>query len=163
MLKFPDKIKIKIIEGVTHRPIKIQNIIISIHIFAMKKNDYYLGPFFSDGNGEIDIDKNMLTISAEAELKTGIMDYRSVNECSSLVEISILSKEGLANLIKGRILWGIVGREKELYNTKEELLKRINNNSNNFVSPQLLRVNWGEDVSLIVLYEIKTKRITTKN
>jgi hypothetical protein len=156
MLKFPDKIKIKIIDGFSHKPIKIQNIIISVHLFAMKKNDYHLGPYFSDSNGEIEIDKNMLTISAEAELQTGIMDYKSVNECSSLVEISILSKGDIINLTKGRALWGLIGREKELYNTKEELLSRIDKNNNSFVLPQSLRVNWENNTAAKASYEILT-------
>jgi hypothetical protein len=156
MLKFPNKVKIKIIDGFTHNPIKIQNIIITIHFFAMKKNDYYLGPFFSDINGEIEIDNDMLAILAEAELQTGIMDYKNVNECSPLVEISILSSEEIQNLVKGRTLWGISGREKELYNTKEELLSRINMNNNYLVLPQSLRINWTEDVSSVVSYEMLT-------
>jgi hypothetical protein len=156
MLRFPKKIKIKILEGNTQSPIKIENIIISIHFFALKKNDYYLGPFFSDINGEIEIDANILSISAEAELQTGLMDYLSVNKCSPLVEIHILSNEEIENLIKGRMLWGIIGRERELYKSKEELLDRIQKNGNRFVLPQSLRVNWDESAPTTVSYALLT-------
>jgi len=156
MLKFPKKIKIRILDGFTQSPIEIENIIISIHLFALKKNDYYLGPFFSDINGEIEIDDNILSISAEAELQTGLMDYLNVNECSPLVEIHILSNEEIKNLIKGRLLWGIIGREREIYKSKEELLNRIQKNNNSFVLPQSLRVNWDDDVPSMVSYTILT-------
>lgn len=155
-MKFPEKIKIKIIEGFTRKPIKIPNIIISIHVFAMKKNDYYLGPFFSDEAGELEIDKKVLEISAEAELKTGIMDYRSINEGSPLIEIRIISPEEIASLLKGRELWGIIGHEKKLYNTKEELLERIRRNNNNLILPQSIRVIWNEDTPSGISYEIMT-------
>lgn len=158
MLKFPNKIKIKILDGFTREVIKIDNIVISLHLFAMKKNDYYLGPFFSDNKGEIVIDKNMLEISADAELQTGLMDYRNVNECSSLVEIKILSEEEIGRLIEGRSLWGIIGREKKLYNSKEELLCKIKSNNNRLIYAQSLRVTWDENIHEVEEYELKTNR-----
>ncbi|MDD5018796.1 MAG: hypothetical protein PHS61_00020 [Candidatus Omnitrophica bacterium] len=158
MLKFPNKVKIKIIDELARSPIRIKNIIIFVHLFAVKKNDYYLGPFFSDINGEIEINRDMLAILAEAELQTGIMDYKSVNECSSLAEINILSREEIENLVKGRSLWGVIGREKELYGTKEELLNKINNNNNYLVLPCSLRVNWDNSVASVVSYDLLTSR-----
>jgi hypothetical protein len=160
MLKFPDKVKIRIIEGFSHKQIKIPNIVISIHAFAMKKNDYFLGPFFSNENGEFEIDKNTLEIFADAEMQTGIMDYRKINECSSLIEIRIISLEEIENLLKGREVWGIVGREKEFYNTKEELLNRIKKNNNNLVLPQTIRVTWDKDAPYEISYEIMTNLAT---
>lgn len=158
MLNFPSKIKIKIVDGLNHNSIKIPSIIISIHLFAMKKNDYYLGPFFSDENGEIEIDKNTLEISAEAELGTGLMDYKDVHECSPLVEINILSQEEINNVMKGRTLWGIIGRENEIYNTKEDLLNRIRNNNNHLVNPRSFRVIWDKDIPSEITYEIPTNK-----
>ena len=156
MLNFPDKVKIKIIESLTHKPIKIPNIIINIHAFAMEKNDYFLGPFFSNENGEFEIDKNSLEISAEAELQTGIMDYRGINECSSLIEFRIISMEEVENILKGRGMWGVIGREKDVYGTKEELLAMIMKNNNNLVLPQSLRVVWDKDTAAEITYEIFT-------
>lgn len=143
-------------DGFTDSPIKIPNIIVSIHLFAMRKNDYYLGPFFSDNNGEIKIDKNILEISAEAELQTGLMDYKEVDECSSLVEIKIASEGEIADLIKGRTLWGLIGQEQQLYNTKEELLDRITKNNNNLIFPNSLRVIWNKDTPSEFFCKIST-------
>ncbi len=157
MLKFPDNIIIRIVDGFTDNPIRTPNIIVSIHFFAIRKNDYYLGPFFSDDNGEIRIDKNILEISAEAELQTGLMDYKGVGECSSLVEIKIASEGEIANLIKGRTLWGLVGQEQQLYNTKEELLDRITKNNNNLIFPNSLRVIWNKDTPSEFFCKISTR------
>jgi hypothetical protein len=159
MVKFPEKTKITIVDKITHSRIKLKDIILSVHLYATKKNDYYLGPFFSDPNGDVEINGSALGILAEAELQTGIMDYKNVNECISLVEIKILSEEEIDNLIKGRTFWGIIGREKELYNTKEDLLKRIKNNHNTFVFPQTLRVDWNVGMPAIVSYELSTMLI----
>jgi len=156
MLKFPNHIVLKLIEGLTHKPITIPNVIISIHIFAIKKNDYNLGPFFSDKNGEIKIDKHVLDILAEAEIQTGLMDYNNIHECSPLVEINILSEDEINNLITGRKLWGISEQEKEIYTTKEELLKKISYNNNKCVQPDFLRALWDKHVSPDVVYELLT-------
>lgn len=158
MLKFPDKIKIRVMDGLARRTIRIPDIIVMVHIFAMRKNDYHLGPFFTNENGELEINKEILEISTEAELQTGLMDYRKVDECSPLVEISILSEGEITNLIKGRTLWGIIGREKKLYNTKEELLNRIKKCNNNLVLPNSLRVIWNKDTPSELSYDVFTNQ-----
>lgn len=158
MLKFPKKIKIKLIENFTHKPIEIPNIILSIRVFAIEKNDYFLGPFFSNENGEFEIDKNMLEIFSESELKTGIMDYQKIDDCSPQIEIRIMSIEEITNLLKGRELWGLVGRENIFFKTKEELLKRIKKNNNSLVFPQAIKVTWDKDILHEITYEITTDR-----
>jgi len=156
MITFPNKINIKIVDSFTHSSIRIPNIIVMIHIFAMEKNDYHLGPFFSNDNGEIEIDKNTLEILAEAELESGLMDYRSVKECSPLVEIGIISEKDIENLIKGRELWGVSKREKELYGSSENLLNRIKKSNNHAICPNSLRVMWGRNTQSEISYKLLT-------
>lgn len=155
-MKFPQIVKIKIIDTVTNNVITVENIAINVHIFAINKNDYYLGPYFSNSNGEIHLTNRMLRISADAEMETGIMDYKDIREASPLVEIKILSKEEVARLKEGRMLWGLVAKEAELYRSDKELLRKIEMSNNYVVIPTSIKVLWNDMVSPRVCYELKT-------
>jgi hypothetical protein len=155
-MKFPNKITIRMIDGMSLNPIKVENILINIHVFAFNKNDYYLGPFFSDSNGEMHLTNKMLEISADAEIETGIMDYKGIRGASPLVEIRILSKEEIDLLKEGRNLWGIVGKEADLYRSKKELLKKIDLNNNHLVLSTCIKVLWDNEIASNVCYELKT-------
>ena len=155
-MKFPNNVTIRVIDGIALKPIKIENILINVHIFAMNKNDYYLGPYFSDINGQIHLTNKMLRISADAELETGMMDYKNIKNASPLVEIKILSKEEIKLLNEGRKLWGIVGREVVLYRSKKELLEKINLNNNYRILPASIRALWDDNIVPNVCYELKT-------
>jgi hypothetical protein len=101
------------------------NIAFTIHVFARHKNDYHLGPFFSDEHGVVTISKELLEISAEAERETGIMDYGSIDECYSLVEIRLCSENDLVRAISARQVWGLLGREASVWESKESLIERL--------------------------------------
>ena len=151
-----ENVKTKIISPKDNMPLKIKNIIIFIHIFAVEKNNYNLGPYFSDNNGESYINKHMLEISTNSELETDLMGHRDIKDCSSQVEIEILSEEAIKRLIEGRKLWGITKQEIELYGSKEHLLEKIEKNSNSMVESAKILVDWDERTPSNVTYEIKT-------
>ena len=125
----------------------LADIIVSITLFAPKKNDYHLGPFFSDNHGVIKIEEKQLIISAEAVLSSGIMDYCKYSDCSEKVMIEILDSNKLNMLINGRGIWGITKDEALLYGSKEVLLNRIKNSKNHLVEPKKLYLNFsGQDI-----------------
>ena len=138
------------------KPIKIENILINVQVFAINKNDYHLGPYFSDINGQIHLTNKMLRISVDAEMETGIMDYKDIKNASPLVEIKILSKEEIRLLKEGRKLWGIAGKEADLYRSKKELLEKIDSSNNYRVLPMSIRVLWDDKIASNVCYELKT-------
>src|SRR3989338_1699200 len=141
-MRFPNNNVIRIIDGINLNSIKVDNILIYVHVFAIKKNDYYLGPYFTDNDGEIHLTNKILQISADAEMETGIMDYRDIKEASPLVEIKILSEEEIGRLKEGRRLWGIVGKEAKLYRSAKNLLANIDSNNNHQVLPTSMKVLW---------------------
>jgi hypothetical protein len=134
-MKFPKILKISLVSK-DGKQIMLSDVVFSITLFAPKKNNYHLGPFFSTNSGTLELDEERLTISAEAVLDSGIMDYCHYSDCSDKVMIEILDSEQLNNLIKGTNLWGLLKDEEILYGSKEILLKRIKNNKNDLVGPK---------------------------
>jgi len=116
---------------------RVSNIIFSVDTHARHKNDYHLGPFFSDENGVVTITRELLDIYVEAELESGLMDYTHISDCYSLVEIRLWSEDDLERAIKGRQVWGLLKREKTLWESSEELIERFRKaNNRNLVVPE---------------------------
>jgi hypothetical protein len=106
------------------------NIVFSVDTHARHKNDYHLGPFFSDENGVVTITRELLEIYVEAELESGLMDYTHISDCYSLVEVRLWSENDLGKAIRGRQTWGLLKREKALWKSPEELIERFHNANN---------------------------------
>ena len=131
---FPERFEIHILDQ-DNKPILYSNIMVFITLFAPRKNNYDLGPLFSDKFGVISVNKNQLIILAEAVLETGLMDYCGYWECSKEILVEIFDYRDLNKLIYGRETWGIVGKEAILYESKENLLKKIKVCANHLVEP----------------------------
>lgn len=74
----------------------------SIRTFARSKNDYHLGPFFSDHTGVLALTRRQLELSAQAKLSSGLMDYASVHDGFPLIEISHFSADDIERAIIAR-------------------------------------------------------------
>ena len=68
-LTLPENVQIQIVNNKL-QPSKIENVLVYIHLFARHKNDFYLGPYYSDQNGIINISKNDLNNEIEATYST---------------------------------------------------------------------------------------------
>ena len=112
------------------RDYRVPNVVFSVETHARHKNDYDLGPFFSDDHGVVSITREVLDIYVEAELDSGLMDYTHISDCYSLIEIRLWSENDLERAIKGRELWGLLKREKTLWESPEELIERFRNANN---------------------------------
>jgi hypothetical protein len=126
-------------EGTREVPIRLPNVIFCVRAFARRKNDYHLAPFFSNQDGIVLITKSICEIFAEAELETGIMDYSPISSCYSFVEIYPWNEQEVKNAIEGRKLWGIIRREKELWEFTDELIQRYKNSSNYKLRESVIR------------------------
>ncbi|HEX8179472.1 MAG TPA: hypothetical protein VF525_08010 [Pyrinomonadaceae bacterium] len=109
---------------------RLPNIVFSVDTHARRKNDYHLGPFFSDENGLVTITRELLDIYVEATLESGLMDYTHISDCYSLIEIRLWSDNDLERAIRGRRTWGLLKREKNLWKSPEELIERFRNANN---------------------------------
>ena len=138
---FPKNIELTILSQ-DNKQLIFEDVAISITLFAQNKNDYHLGPFFSNNNGVWKIEEKQLIISAEAVLSSGIMDYCKYTDCSENVMIEILDSNKLNMLINGRSKWGLLKDESVLYGSKEMLLNKIKNSNNHFVEPKKIYLNF---------------------
>ncbi len=68
----------------------IENLLVYFTLFANKKNDYSIGPFLSDINGEIKLSKSKLEDEIKKSRELFIMDYSSdLEDCKQELGISI--------------------------------------------------------------------------
>jgi hypothetical protein len=128
-LTLPEIATVRLKTG-TGQDYRMPNIVFSVDTHARRRNDYHLGPFFSDESGVIAITRKLLDIYVEATLESGLMDYTPISDCYSLVEIRLWSENELERAIRGRQTWGLLKREKDLWKSPEELMERLRNANN---------------------------------
>lgn len=152
-MEFPKKLRICLIDLKDGSKIRLKNIVISLKFFANYKNDYNLGPFFSDENGEYSLDSKILSLSAQAELAAGLMDYDDYHNCKNDFEIRILNDDAIKRLKIAREKWGILKVEETIYKTKESLLAKIKTANNHKVMPnnKVVRVQSPTEVIEVIL------------
>lgn len=109
----------------------------SIRTFARSKNDYHLGPFFTDDTGALALTRQQLKLSAQAALSSGLMDYASISDGFPLVEISHLSAADIERAIKSRTThWTQeLDGERELYGSVGNLVACYQGASNGQLAP----------------------------
>jgi hypothetical protein len=138
-LVFPDRVTIRVgvwsPTGTT--PYSGASMAFETRTFAREKNDYLLGPFFSDESGILTITRRDLELSTQAELSSGLMDYASITNSYSFVAISHLSREGIARYVDSRTMtWTReLDGEKELYGSVAQLLDRLRSSANGQFRP----------------------------
>lgn len=140
-MQFPKKVHIKLVDD-NFEKLNIDNIILQIKLIPPQKNIYYLGPFFSNNRGEYELNKNILEISANAVIESGVMDYVHYEKCENVVQIQILSIDEIKNMINGREIWGLLGEESQLYDTKERLIEKLNKSNNPLVIPKSFNIDF---------------------
>jgi hypothetical protein len=105
-LVLPERVRVRVltwegpIQAPRERPVS-RPIALEVHAFARAKNDFFLGPFFSDA-GVVTITKEALERSAAIHLDFGLMDYHALSECYSMVEIRALSAADVDRAIQAR-------------------------------------------------------------
>lgn len=133
MTKFilPDKITIKLVKP-EQQNISVENILLYVKTYARYKNDFYLGPFASDKNGVITITKKDLENEVTATYESGLMDYSSIDNCFSFVELRLYDQHEVNKMIESRTkVWTTLlkGEEKRwtsIYHLVD-ILKKSNN------------------------------------
>jgi len=128
-LIFPDKVEIQLLDP-DGQPYLVEDVTLIIRTFARYKNDYHLGPFFSNKRGLVTITKEALKAEVAESISYALMDYVDVNTCYPLISIYLIPQERV-NLIIDRLQAGrITERELELWNSAEELMEKYKNSGN---------------------------------
>ena len=149
-MRFPDKLNVQLVKR-NGEKLHLENVVFVIKLKAPQKNDYYLGPFFSNKGGECKISEKVLKISAEAVIQSGLMDYVNYELCSGIATIQILTVDEIEKMLKARSVWGIIGKEAELYVSKEHLLGWLKKSANHSVISKPIQVDLTKPPSSIEL------------
>ena len=130
-LILPQKVTIRLVDN-RKQPVSMANVIFGVHLFASRKNDFYLGPYVSNADGFVVITKEDLNHDVEATYSSGLMDYVSVDTCHTLVEIELKTAEDIEKAIHCREkVWPILLKgEAERWGTLKSLLKTYKTSTN---------------------------------
>jgi hypothetical protein len=106
-----------------------------IQTAACRKNDYHLGPFFSEADGIVRITRAMLERDVSDTLSTGLMDYGGIEECAPDVAIRAWTPAETARAGEGRreVWTDLLAGEALEYRSIEELIGRFARSVNHYL------------------------------
>lgn len=163
-MKFPKKLIFKFISKLEKKP--LSNCAIGLMVKAVRKNDYPIGPKFTNPEGEVFFTPEEIKEDIDRSQKAYLMDYASsFEECSSVFEVVLMSKKAIEDNLKWykehpAFVGVLISSEKikELENAKN----RSEKNEKWIVTPEM----WGKSDSntpiLVFEAEIPEKPIVTK-
>lgn len=138
-LVFPARVDLaaQIWNGADVEPYRGGPLAFGIVTFARAKNDYYLGPLFTDESGVLSVTNHQLELCARAELSSGLMDYTSIHDAYALVELVHWSADEVARAVKSRTTaWNtLFDGEAELYGSVDSLVARLRQCGNRHFAP----------------------------
>jgi hypothetical protein len=142
-LIFPEKVKVRLV-GPNKEPIRVPGVLIVVHLFALRKNDFYLQPFKTDANGEANIQKQELLAEAAAHYDSGLMDYEAIEESRPLVEVRSMSAAEIRSALssRSRVWTSLLKGESERWSSIQELVDSYRQAANERVSVTPVRVSW---------------------
>lgn len=153
---FPKRLEINIVDE-DGKKILLSDVILKITMFSLTKNNYPLGPFFSDKDGTVSLTAEVLTVAANSVLDGGLMDYVHYDKCDSKVLVEILDSNDVERLLNARLMWGVAKGEELLYSSKEELLKKIKSSNNHHLRATSVYSSFEGQGSLEV--KLKTQQV----
>jgi hypothetical protein len=125
-MEWPDFVKIKFQSKYIHN--KINKLIVFIVIRARHKNNYTLGPFKTDENGELEISRHAVKELIFSTQEQFPMDYAdTLEKCGSEITVEIESKSSLEER------WHSIN---EFYPDEAMKLRQLLDNQSNFISSQ---------------------------
>jgi len=101
MVAFPKEVNLQFFDEETKNP--IANLVVLLTLFAHRKNDYDVGPGFTDKNGLVAFGRNDCLKSIDDSKRMFLMDYSSsLEQCLPKVQLKIMSQEELEGCIEAR-------------------------------------------------------------
>jgi hypothetical protein len=142
-LLLPEKVTLRLVDS-ERKQLRVPNILFFVHAFVNYKNDFDLGPFVRDADGIVTITRHGLLAEANAHYDSGVMDYRSLEDCKEVVEIRAIESQEVEKALDARTrIWtGLLRGESERWANIEELRNVYRTAANKRISAQPLRVQW---------------------
>jgi hypothetical protein len=129
-LVLPEEVTIRLLSE-DRTPFRVPEVIVEIYTSGCRKNNYHLGPFFSDADGVVTITREMLERAASDELATGLMDYGGIGECAPDVAIRPWTKSEVTRAVEAREYWtSLLPGEAAEYRSIDELIQRYTQAAN---------------------------------
>ena len=127
----PEHIEIQLTD-LSGQPAKLENLAVYIKTKARRKNDFRLGPFFSDKNGIIEISKIDFMNEVNATYDSGLMDYSSIETNFPEVEIIPYNKLEIERMIDSRTkIWtSLLNGENERWDSINVLIDNLRKSEN---------------------------------
>jgi len=100
-LVLPERVRLRLTD-VSGRSVALADVLLRIHAFARRKNDFDLQPFPTDSEGVAVISRDQLRAEVSATYDSGLMDYCGIEECYPAVEISVLTVDEIQRAIHAR-------------------------------------------------------------
>lgn len=134
-LIFPQKVTVRLVDG-RGKPVPLANVIVTVHLFARRKNDFDLGPYVSNEMGVITFTESDLRHDVEATYDGGLMDYVSVESCYTFVEVRIKTEESVLQALNAREnVWkNLLKGERERWGSIENLLSAYRQSNNGLLN-----------------------------
>ena len=122
-LQLPELTKIQLLDT-TSSPLRLSGVIVFIKASARRKNNYSLGPYWSNSDGLIEIRKEDLLSEVDSTHDSGLMDYAGINQCYPNVRIEIQNKSDIERITHCRkTAWkNLLRGEKERFQSMEEMI-----------------------------------------
>ncbi len=107
-------------------------LVFGVRTYARVKNDYHLGPIFTDQKGSALVPRSQLDAYRRATLSSGLMDYAGLEDAFSFVQILHWSPEDVRRAIETRShVWNaLLDGEEELFGSIDALIARLRETAN---------------------------------
>lgn len=155
LLIFPEHVLIKLIDKDSNKPIKIENVIIGIHLFSSKSNDYYLGPFFTDKFGKCSISIEELLAAAETIIHANNSSFAHYLECDQTAEVFIYPRNKIYNRASEEKAGQLLSKEQTMFRSKEEMIEAFIECNNHKVRNMKKKIKFSKQKELLEV-ELKT-------
>ena len=137
-LCFPDKLVLQLVDS-QRAPVPLANVIFGVHLFATRKNDFDLAPFFTNPDGMVTITRALFDSEVRSTYDTGLMDYAAVETCSPRIRICMWSQTQVNQALHAReSIWAdLLSGEKQRWSSIEELRSLYRTAQNNHLTATL--------------------------
>src|SRR5690606_1309964 len=109
-LRIPSVTRISIVDR-RGAPLRVDGVVLGLTCRATERNDFVLGPFFSDCDGRFELDRDRIEIAVAAQIASDCMGHAPIATCEPRVRARLWTGEETARAAEARKLWGLVGRE----------------------------------------------------
>ena len=142
-LVLPGKVTVRLVDF-GGNAFQLENVLFTITSFALRKNNFRLGPFASNRQGVIEFTKADLLAEASANYDTGVMDFDSIENCHPEVLIAAMSEKEVEGALYARAnIWkSLLNGESQRWNSIDELRETYRTASNKLISAEPLQTRW---------------------